>query len=130
MQGLAKLKQLIKADTMAHKLAASALEAGDRLSTFAEIKAQGIELEMPAVKIDRLIGEGDTIKVGGKERTRKTEFGDWMESPGDKAIFTSKGTLMLAGKARLITVAVNAMADDSQDREKAVELAERVLEQL
>ena len=53
-----------------------------------------------------------------------------MEAPGDKAIFTSKGTLMVAGKARLITVSVNAMGDDGQDREKAVELAQRVLEQL
>ena len=37
---------------------------------------------------------------------------------------------MVAGNARLITVAVNAMDNKAQDREKAIELAQRVLDQL
>jgi hypothetical protein len=48
----------------------------------------------------------------------------------NKAIFTSKGALMVAGNARRITVAVNAMDNDAQNRDKAIELARGVLDQL
>ena len=64
IQGLAKAKQLLRTSVMAHKLAAKPLESGDRLITFAEISAQGIDLAMPPVKVDQLISDGDTIRVG------------------------------------------------------------------
>jgi glyoxylase-like metal-dependent hydrolase (beta-lactamase superfamily II) len=64
IQGLAKAKQLLKAPVLAHPLAARALESGDRLMTFAEIAAQDIHLDMPSVKVDREIDEGDTIEIG------------------------------------------------------------------
>jgi glyoxylase-like metal-dependent hydrolase (beta-lactamase superfamily II) len=67
IQGIAKAKQLIKTTVTSHPLAVAPLEAGDRLRTFAEIDAQNIHLEMPPVKIDATVGEGDRIKVGSLE---------------------------------------------------------------
>jgi len=67
IQGLAKAKSLLKARVAAHGKAAAPLEAGDRLLTFAEISAQNIHLEMPPVKIERHLAEGDVINVGGRQ---------------------------------------------------------------
>lgn len=67
IQGLAKVKQLLKAEVAAHPLAVEPLERGDKLKTFAEIEAQGIHLEMPPVKIDRTIEDGERISVGSLE---------------------------------------------------------------
>jgi glyoxylase-like metal-dependent hydrolase (beta-lactamase superfamily II) len=67
IQGLAKAKQLLKTPVYAHPKAVQPLEAGDKLRTFAEIEAQNIHMEMPPVKIDRTIDDGDKIQVGGKE---------------------------------------------------------------
>ena len=65
IQGLAKAKQLLKTTVTAHKQAAEALEKGDRLLTFAEIAAQDIHLEMPRVKVERTVDDGDVIEIGG-----------------------------------------------------------------
>lgn len=65
IQGLAKAKQLLRTEVLAHPLAAGSLESGDRLKTFAEIEAQGIRMEMPPVKVDTLIEDGDLIRIGG-----------------------------------------------------------------
>ncbi|MFM8932147.1 MAG: MBL fold metallo-hydrolase, partial [Gemmataceae bacterium] len=51
---------------LAHGDCARLLETGDRIATFASIDAQDIDLEMPPVKVDRLIGEGENIEVGTK----------------------------------------------------------------
>lgn len=67
IQGLAKLKQLLKAPVTGHAKAVAPLEAGDRIKTFAEVTAQNIHLEMPPVKIDALVDEGDTLRVGSLE---------------------------------------------------------------
>ncbi|MEX2168838.1 MAG: MBL fold metallo-hydrolase [Pirellulales bacterium] len=64
IQGLAKAKQLLKTTVTCHPAAAKALETGDKLSTFAEIAAQGLFLDMPPVKVDRTVEDGDTIDVG------------------------------------------------------------------
>jgi glyoxylase-like metal-dependent hydrolase (beta-lactamase superfamily II) len=66
-QGLARAKQLLKTAVTAHPRAAQVLEAGDRIVTFAQIGAQGIDMEMPPVKVDHLVDEGDMIKVGNLE---------------------------------------------------------------
>lgn len=66
-QGLAMAKQLIRTTVTAHPLAATSLESGDKLKTFAEIEAQDIHMEMPPVKIDHLIDEGDVVRVGNLE---------------------------------------------------------------
>jgi len=64
IQGLARAKQLLKTTTTGHPLAAEPLATGDRIKTFAEIKAQGIDLTMPPVLLDHLVDEGDKISVG------------------------------------------------------------------
>ncbi len=67
VQGLSKAKQLLRSTVTAHPLAARPLEAGDRLVTFAEIQAQGIDMAMPPVKVDHLVDDGDVLKVGDLE---------------------------------------------------------------
>ena len=67
IQGLAKLKQILRAPVAAHALAAEPLQNGDRIKTFALIEAQGIDMAMPPVEVDSLIDEGSIIKVGDLE---------------------------------------------------------------
>jgi hydroxyacylglutathione hydrolase len=64
IQALAKMKQALKTTVTGHPKAAEPLAKGDRIKTFAEVAAQNIYLEMPPVKIDTLVDEGDTITVG------------------------------------------------------------------
>jgi glyoxylase-like metal-dependent hydrolase (beta-lactamase superfamily II) len=64
VQGFAKAKQILKAPVTAHPRAAKPLEAGDKLVTYAEVAAQNIHLDMPALKVDKLVEDGDTIKIG------------------------------------------------------------------
>ena len=64
IQGLAKAKQLLKTTVTGHPLAAEPLASGDRIKTFAEVTAQGIHLEMPAVKVDEFVDDGDSIALG------------------------------------------------------------------
>lgn len=67
IQGLAKAKQILKTSVTCHPVAAKKLESGDRIATFAHIGAQGIDLPMPPVKCERLVKDGDTVRVGGLE---------------------------------------------------------------
>ena len=67
IQGLSKAKQLLKTTVSCHPVAAAKLEAGDVISTFAKIEAQGIDLAMPPVKCENQVNDGDVIKVGGLE---------------------------------------------------------------
>jgi glyoxylase-like metal-dependent hydrolase (beta-lactamase superfamily II) len=64
IQGLAKINQVLKTKIVGHRLAAEPLATGDRIKTFAEIAAQDIHLDMPPVKLDSLLDEGDTLRVG------------------------------------------------------------------
>lgn len=66
-QGLARAKARLKVPVLAHGDSARLLESGDRVATFASIEAQDIDLEMPPVKVDRLIGEGEVLEVGDKK---------------------------------------------------------------
>ena len=67
IQGLAKVKQLLKATVTGHRLAVQPLAEGDLIKTFARIDAQDIHLEMPPVKVDTLVDNGDIITVGNLE---------------------------------------------------------------
>lgn len=67
IQGLAKAKQLLKTTVTGHPLAAEPLASGDRIKTFAEVTAQNIHLDMPPVKLDAFVDDGDTISVGDLE---------------------------------------------------------------
>ena len=67
IQGLAKTKQILKTEVASHPLAAESLETGDKLKTYAEIAAQNIYMEMPPVKVDVHIKDGDIIQIGDLE---------------------------------------------------------------
>jgi glyoxylase-like metal-dependent hydrolase (beta-lactamase superfamily II) len=67
IQGLAKAKQILKTTVSGHKLAAVPLSKGDRIHTFAQIDAQGIDMEMPPVDVEHLLVDGDIVKVGDLE---------------------------------------------------------------
>jgi glyoxylase-like metal-dependent hydrolase (beta-lactamase superfamily II) len=92
VQGLAKLKQMLRTTVTGHKLAAEPLAASDLLKTFAVIEAQNIHLPMPAVKIDTLIEDGDVITVG------KLELEVW-HTPGhtDSQLSFRMGNLLFSG---------------------------------
>jgi len=66
-QGLAKAKQLLRTTATAHRTASRPLEKGDRLFTFAEIRPQGIDMEMPPVDVEHIVDEEDILRVGSLE---------------------------------------------------------------
>lgn len=92
IQGLAKAKQMLRTTVAAHDLAAKPLETGDRLKTFAEIEAQNIKLEMPKVKVDSLLKDGDTVSVG------KVDLEVW-HTPGhtDSQLSFRLGDMLFSG---------------------------------
>ena len=92
IQGLAKAKSILRAPVLAHAKAVESLESGDRVKTFAEIAAQNVHLEMPTVKVDRTVADGDVIEVG----TRHLEV--W-HTPGhtDSQLAFRLGNLLLSG---------------------------------
>jgi glyoxylase-like metal-dependent hydrolase (beta-lactamase superfamily II) len=65
VQGISRARELLKTRVAAHPLSVGPLETGDEIQTYATIKAQGIEIPMPRCKIDVLLKEGDTVRVGG-----------------------------------------------------------------
>jgi glyoxylase-like metal-dependent hydrolase (beta-lactamase superfamily II) len=92
IQGLAKMKQLLRAPVASHHKAKGPLETGDKLLTFARIAAQDIDMEMPPVVIDQLLDEGDKIQVG------KLELEVW-HTPGhtDSQLSFRMGDLLFSG---------------------------------
>jgi glyoxylase-like metal-dependent hydrolase (beta-lactamase superfamily II) len=64
IQGINRARELLKTKVAAHPLSVEPLETGDKILTYASIKAQGIDIPMPPTKIDLILNEGDTIKVG------------------------------------------------------------------
>jgi hydroxyacylglutathione hydrolase len=64
IQGIARAKELLKTRVAAHPSSVEPLETGDQVTTYALIKAQGIDIPMPPCKIDELLNEGDKIKLG------------------------------------------------------------------
>ncbi|MBW3542134.1 MAG: MBL fold metallo-hydrolase [Planctomycetes bacterium] len=68
IQGLKRAAELLpSAKTVGHPDAARILAEGDRVMTYAEISAQKISIDMPAIRLDRTIEEGDVLKVGDLE---------------------------------------------------------------
>jgi len=66
-QGLARAREILKCEVLAHPAGIAAIEEGDEILTYARIDAQGIHIPMPRCKVDRAINEGDRLKVGDKE---------------------------------------------------------------
>jgi glyoxylase-like metal-dependent hydrolase (beta-lactamase superfamily II) len=92
IQGLAKAKQILKTTVTAHPKAAKVLESGDRIMTFAEVAAQDIHLDMPPVKAEHLINDGDVLTVG------KLKVEVW-HTPGhsDSQLSFRLGNLLMSG---------------------------------
>jgi hydroxyacylglutathione hydrolase len=67
IQGLARAKEVLKAPVAAHPASVEAIESGDKVMTFAVIKAQNFEVPMPPCKVDQTLNEGDTVQVGDVE---------------------------------------------------------------
>jgi glyoxylase-like metal-dependent hydrolase (beta-lactamase superfamily II) len=65
-QGLARAREVLKCEVVAHAESVAPLESGDELLTFARIDAQGIHIEMPKCKVDRTVKDGDVVRVGDK----------------------------------------------------------------
>lgn len=65
VQGLAKAKQMLPdAVVVGHPHAKELLGAGDRIQTYAEISAQGIDLPLPIIEVEQSVTEGDQLKLG------------------------------------------------------------------
>lgn len=92
IQGLAKAKQVLKTTVSCHPSAAAHLESGDRISTFAAIEAQGIDLDMPKVAIEHRVDEGGKIQIGDIQL-------DVWHTPGhtDGQLSFRLGDLLLSG---------------------------------
>jgi glyoxylase-like metal-dependent hydrolase (beta-lactamase superfamily II) len=65
IQGL-KLAQELLPDALAvgHPLAKTALAESDRILTYAEIPAQGISINLPRIRLNKTINEGDILQIG------------------------------------------------------------------
>src|SRR5262249_13253968 len=64
IQGLNLARERLKTKSAAHPSSVEPLQTGDPVTTFAAIKAQGIDIPLPPTKIDLLLNEGDVIPVG------------------------------------------------------------------
>ena len=65
IQGLKKASDLLpNAVTVGHPEAARLLAKGDRITTYAEIAAQDISIDMPKIKIQQKVNEGDVLELG------------------------------------------------------------------
>jgi len=68
VQGVAKAKSLLpNAKLVGHPITAELMASGDRISTYAEIAAQNISLDLPVVNLDMTIDEGHRLQVGDIE---------------------------------------------------------------
>lgn len=64
IQGVNRARELLKTKVAAHPSAIEPLETGDPITTFASIKAQGIEIPLAKCKIDLELNDGDVIDLG------------------------------------------------------------------
>ncbi len=92
IQGLAQAKKQLKASVTGHALTAKSLEVADRIHTFAEISAQGINMDLQPVDVDHVVDEGSIITVG------RLKIDVW-HTPGhaDSQLAFRMGNLLLSG---------------------------------
>jgi hydroxyacylglutathione hydrolase len=122
IQGLARAKQVLRAPVVAHRNAAGPLEAGDKLRTFAEITAQDLHLEMPPVKVDQLIDEGDSLHIGNQELQVW-----WTPGHTDSQLSFRMGNLLFSGDNIYRDGCVGAIdAHHGSDIPKFIESLERI----
>ncbi|PHR93931.1 MAG: MBL fold metallo-hydrolase [Blastopirellula sp.] len=122
IQGLAKIKQILNTTVTSHPLAVKPLEEGDKLWTFAEITAQDINLDMPKVKIEHQVVDGDVIEVG------KLKLEVW-HTPGhtDSQLSFRLGDLLFSGDNIYRDGCIGAIdAHHGSDIQKFVASLERI----
>ncbi|MFO0918616.1 MAG: MBL fold metallo-hydrolase [Planctomycetaceae bacterium] len=93
IQGLRRAQELLpSAVTLGHPECQAVLAANDRILTYAEITAQGISIDLPPIRIDKTINEGDVIELGG------LKLGVW-NTPGHTAsqLAFKMGELLFSG---------------------------------
>ncbi|MGD9854984.1 MAG: MBL fold metallo-hydrolase, partial [Planctomycetaceae bacterium] len=65
VQGMKRAKDILpQAKLVGHPQAARLMAEGERVQTYAQIAAQGINIDMPAVTFDDTIEEGDALRIG------------------------------------------------------------------
>lgn len=65
IQGMKKAQDILaNGKLVGHPEAKDLLKKGDRIITYAEIGAQDISMNLPKIKIDQTIDEGDEISIG------------------------------------------------------------------
>lgn len=74
--------------------------------------------------------KGITMNISGKDYTTQENFGDWIDNVGDKAVFSEKGELLVAYKGTRFSVVVAVSNDSLADRDKALLVAERIMQSL
>lgn len=63
-QGFGRAKEVLRCPIVCHPACVEAIETGDSELTFSRIKAQGIDLPMPKLPVEKTIDEGDTLEIG------------------------------------------------------------------
>jgi glyoxylase-like metal-dependent hydrolase (beta-lactamase superfamily II) len=69
IQGLARAKEVLKCQVVAHPASVPLLASGDPEQTFARITAQDIDLPLPPCKVDLEVNDGDVLTVGDRRLT-------------------------------------------------------------
>ena len=69
VQALARARELLRTEVVAHPATARPLESGDKIQTYALIAAQDFEEPMPPCKVDRAVNEGDVLICGQRRLT-------------------------------------------------------------
>jgi hydroxyacylglutathione hydrolase len=92
VQALSAARDRLKTKSAAHPKAATAIESGDPVETFATISAQNFSIPMPKCKVDIRLKEGDEIAVGDQKLTVWSTPG---HTPGQLAF--KMGNLLFSG---------------------------------
>jgi glyoxylase-like metal-dependent hydrolase (beta-lactamase superfamily II) len=69
VQALARAREILKTEVVAHPASARPLETGDKIQTYALIEAQRQDVPMPPCKVDRKVNEGDVLTCGSHRLT-------------------------------------------------------------
>jgi glyoxylase-like metal-dependent hydrolase (beta-lactamase superfamily II) len=65
-QGLTRAREVLKCEVAAHPKSVAAIESADEVFTYARIDAQGIRLPITPCKVDRVINDGELLKIGDR----------------------------------------------------------------
>jgi len=101
----------------------------------ANLTIMGETFDSPEAAVASLEGavttltDGVSVDVRGEQRTVKSDFGDWVEGLGDRAI-TKKRSVLVASDGVRFTAGVKASADDAENQALAIELARQLVDRI